>query len=138
VEKSRHAKTLGELSISAVAARRHQNRLREALVKFLLLINIDPSIDPTTVQTGGIEPWIELTKETRLDGNQLRNPSTAKTVRVRGGKPFVTDGPFAETKEFVGGFDIIECSSLDEAVEIAAAHPVAQFGSVEVREFHID
>src|SRR6478752_4035171 len=117
-------KTLGELSIWDAADRRPQNDPKEKPMKFLLLINIDPAIDPSTVESGGIEPWIELTKNTRLDGNQLRGPSTAKTVRVRGGKPFVTDGPFAETKEFVGGFDIIECSGLDEAIEIAAAHPV--------------
>ena len=47
----------------------------------------------------------------------------------------VTDGPFAETKEVVGGFDILECSSLEEAVEIAAAHPIAQMGTIEVRPF---
>ena len=45
----------------------------------------------------------------------------------------MTDGPFAETKEAVGGFDIIECGSLEEAVEIAAGHPIAQMGTIEVR-----
>jgi hypothetical protein len=47
----------------------------------------------------------------------------------------VSDGPFAETKEAVGGFDILECDSLDEAVEIAAGHPLAQIGTIEVRPF---
>jgi hypothetical protein len=47
----------------------------------------------------------------------------------------VTDGPFAETKEVVGGFDILECGSLEEAVEIAAEHPIAQMGTIEVRPF---
>jgi hypothetical protein len=54
-------------------------------------------------------------------------------VRVRDGKALVTDGPFAETREAVGGFDIIECGSLEEAVEIAAGHPIAQTGTIEVR-----
>ena len=55
-------------------------------------------------------------------------------VRYDGeGRPPVTDGPFAETKEAVGGFDIIECGSLEEAVEIASGHPVAQTGTIEVR-----
>jgi hypothetical protein len=45
----------------------------------------------------------------------------------------ITDGPFAETKEVVGGYDIIECGSLEEAVEIAAGHPVAESGTIEVR-----
>ena len=57
----------------------------------------------------------------------------ARSVRVRNGKPMVTDGPFIETKEAVGGFDLIECGSLEEAVEIAAGHPVAQTGTIEVR-----
>jgi hypothetical protein len=60
-------------------------------------------------------------------------PGAGRSVRVRGGKPIVTDGPFAETKEAVGGFDILECGSLEEAVEIAAGHPVAQVGTIEVR-----
>ena len=47
----------------------------------------------------------------------------------------LTDGPFAETKEYIGGFDIIECADLDEAIEVAAKHPVARFCSVEVRPF---
>ena len=52
---------------------------------------------------------------------------------MRDGKKLVTDGPFAETKEAVGGFDIIEAGSLEEAVEVAAGHPVAQAGTIEVR-----
>jgi hypothetical protein len=68
-----------------------------------------------------------------LTGDQLAPPRRGRTVRVRGGKRLVTDGPFAETKEAVGGFDLIDCSSLDEAVEIAASHPLAQTGAIEVR-----
>jgi len=66
-------------------------------------------------------------------GDQLASPRRARTVRVREGKRRVTDGPFAETKEAIGGFDLIECDSIEEAVEIAAAHPVAEFGTIEVR-----
>jgi len=54
-------------------------------------------------------------------------------VRVRNGKTVVADGPFAETKEAVGGFDLVEADTLQEAVEIAAGHPVAQVGTIEVR-----
>ena len=68
-------------------------------------------------------------------GDQLAPPRRARAVRVRDGKKLVTDGPFAETKEIVGGFDIIEADSLDEAVEIAAGHPIAEFGVIEVRPF---
>jgi hypothetical protein len=68
-------------------------------------------------------------------GDQLAPPRRAQSVRVRDGKKLVTDGPFAETKEILGGFDIIEADSFDEAVEIAGAHPVAEFGVLEVRPF---
>jgi hypothetical protein len=63
----------------------------------------------------------------------LAPPRRARSVRVRGGKKTVTDGPFAETKEAVGGFDLLECGSIEEAVEIAASHPLAQTGPIEVR-----
>ena len=66
-------------------------------------------------------------------GDQLAPPRRARSVRVRGGKKMVTDGPFAETKEAVGGFDLLECGSLEEAVEIAATHPLAEVGTIEVR-----
>jgi hypothetical protein len=66
----------------------------------------------------------------------LAPPRRAATVRVRDGKMNVTEGPFIETKEAIGGFDILECDSLDEAVQIAAAHPVAQVGTIEVRPYY--
>ncbi|HEY2372559.1 MAG TPA: YciI family protein [Gaiellaceae bacterium] len=68
-----------------------------------------------------------------VTGDQLAPPRRARTVRVRDGKKLVTDGPFIETKEAVGGFDILECDSLEQAVEIAAAHPLAEMGTIEVR-----
>ena len=80
-------------------------------------------------------PWLDdLQARGRwITGDQLAPPRRARSVRVRDGKPIVTDGPFAETKEAVGGFDLIEADSLDEALEIAAGHPVAQSGTIEVR-----
>jgi hypothetical protein len=68
-----------------------------------------------------------------ITGDQLTPPRRARSVRVRDGKRMVTDGPFAETKEAVGGFDLLECGSLEEAVEIAATHPLAEVGTIEVR-----
>jgi hypothetical protein len=68
-----------------------------------------------------------------LTGDQLAPPRRARSVSVRDGKTIVTDGPFAETKEAVGGFDLLECESLEEAVEIAASHPMAEAGTIEVR-----
>jgi hypothetical protein len=66
-------------------------------------------------------------------GNALQPTGTAGTVRVRNGKPLVTDGPFAETKEQLGGFYLIEARDRDEALAIAAKIPGARFGSIEVR-----
>ena len=66
-------------------------------------------------------------------GNELDRTSTATTVRMRDGKRLVTDGPFAETKEQLGGYYLIEAKDLDEAVAYAAKCPVAQVGAMEVR-----
>jgi hypothetical protein len=63
----------------------------------------------------------------------LQSVRTAATVRVREGKPLVTDGPFAETKEMLGGFFLIEARDLDEAVQLASRWPSARLGSIEVR-----
>jgi hypothetical protein len=68
-----------------------------------------------------------------LGGEGLQPTETATTVRVRGGERQLTDGPFAETKEQLGGFYLLECKNLDEAIEWAAKIPGAQSGSVEVR-----
>jgi hypothetical protein len=82
-------------------------------------------------------PWLDdlQARGIWVTGDQLAPPRRAQSVRVRDGKTLVTDGPFTETKEAVGGFDIIEADSLDHAVEIAAGHPVAQIGTIEVRPF---
>ena len=66
-------------------------------------------------------------------GNPLEQTTTASTVRVRNGKTMVTDGPFAETKEQLGGYYLVEARDLDEAISIAARIPGAKFGSIEVR-----
>lgn len=68
-------------------------------------------------------------------GSELEHPSSAVTVRVRDGETIVSDGPFAETKEFVAGFDVIDCSNLDDAIAVAARHPVSWFNCTEVRPF---
>lgn len=66
-------------------------------------------------------------------GDQLQPVTTARTVRVRGGKQLITDGPFAETREQLGGFFLIEAKDMDEAQAIAAQIPSARTGSIEVR-----
>jgi hypothetical protein len=111
-------------------------------MKYLLLVcwdaeTMNGQADPDPAETRDDEsfPWLDdlQARGAWITCDQLAPPRRARSVRVRDGKPIVTDGPFAESKEAVGGFDLIEAGSLDEAVEIAAAHPVAQTGTIEVR-----
>ena len=70
---------------------------------------------------------------TILGFQQLEEPATAKSVRIRNGRTSVVDGPFAETKEILGGFNLIEADSMEEAVRIASEFPWAKVGCIEVR-----
>ena len=111
-------------------------------MRFLLLVcwdaqRMDAQTEPDPADASEPEsfPWLDdvQARGVWVTGDQLAPPRRARSVRVRDGKRMVTDGPFAETKEAVGGFDLIECASLEEAVEIAAAHPLAEIGTIEVR-----
>ena len=110
-------------------------------MRYLLLIyneEVDPStIDPADMQ-GEMDAYNKFTEEvTRrggyLGGEALQPTSTATTVRVRNGETITTDGPFAETKEALGGYYLVNASDLDEAIKIAAMIPGAKRGSIEVR-----
>jgi hypothetical protein len=68
-----------------------------------------------------------------FSGLELEDPSQSRVVRVRDGESVVTDGPFAETKEVVGGYFLVDCKDLDTAIEIAQRVPLAGKGSVEIR-----
>ncbi len=63
----------------------------------------------------------------------LQPPSDATTVRIRRDQVLLTDGPFADTKEVIGGFSLVECADLDEALEVASKHPAASYGTIEIR-----
>ena len=71
-------------------------------------------------------------------GNELGPTSSATTVRVRDGKQLVSDGPYAEVKEALGGYYILDCPSFDDALDWAARIPTASHGAVEVRPVHVD
>jgi hypothetical protein len=73
-----------------------------------------------------------------VDGSELAPTTDATTVRVRGSETLVTDGPYAEVKEALGGYFILECPSIDEALDWAAKIPGAHHGAVEVRPVHVD
>jgi hypothetical protein len=70
-----------------------------------------------------------------VGGGVLRPGSETTTVRVRGGEVLVIDGPFAETKEQIAGYAVLECASLDEAIEVSSRHPTAKIGTFELRPF---
>jgi hypothetical protein len=110
-------------------------------MKYLCLIYQDESLARSLPQAEGEKIFgeyvvftQELNKSGRLLGsNRLQPTETATTVRVRDGKVTTTDGPFAETKEQLGGYYLIEARDLNEAIQVAAKIPSARFGSIEVR-----
>lgn len=110
-------------------------------MQYLTLIHIDPGLlaelpdaEYNRLMRGCFEKADALRQEGCLHGSQqLENPDSARTLRVRDGISRVTDGPFAETREFLAGFNLIEADSMDEAMAIAREFPWARFGSIEVR-----
>lgn len=112
---------------------------RETRMNYLLMICSDgvPTAEKTAAMEEHVPRWIQEmdARGVRKYGHALQHPGTAVTVRVRDGQTLLSDGPFAETKEFIGGFDMIECADLDEAIEVAAKHPVSWFHQIEIRPF---
>ena len=106
-------------------------------MKYMMFVCTDTEPETDQSQIPDVEKWVAENDATgrRLSGSKLAPVSTATTVRVRGGEPLVTDGPFAETKEVIVGFDILECADLDEAIEVARSHPMAWIGRMELRAF---
>jgi hypothetical protein len=109
-------------------------------MKYMVLIYFDeawgrlPLAERQEIYRGQRQLSEELTGSGKyLGGHPLHPPSSATSVRVREGKTLLTDGPFAETREHLGGFMLIDVKDLDEALEIAARGPVARVGVVEVR-----
>jgi hypothetical protein len=107
-------------------------------MKYVLLICDDESVSPSNedlLADPVHQTWLAdlERRNARLFGARLRPVATATTVRMRSGETLVSDGPFAETKDFVAGFVVVDCADLDEAIAIAAGHPYAQWGSIEIR-----
>jgi hypothetical protein len=102
------------------------------MMRFLMFVLDDPELQGTADDSA--VPWVEEVAKQRLEGDRLRPVSDATTLWPKdGGGTFVSDGPFAETKEQICGYDILECADLDEAVELAAKHPMAKLGAIELR-----
>jgi hypothetical protein len=108
-------------------------------MKYLMFICAEgmPAPDELAVIQRELPSWVnEMNgRGVRLFGRELDLPETAATVRVRDGETLVTDGPFAETKEFLAGFDVLECGDLDEAIEVMGTNPIAWFQTLELRPF---
>ena len=108
-------------------------------MRYLMLVCSDGVATPEMSATmqEHLPGWVQEMDSSgrRLLGNGLLGPDVAKTVRVRDGRTLVSDGPFADTKEFIAGFDILEAENLDEAIQIAAKHPVSWYFSIELRPF---
>jgi hypothetical protein len=106
-------------------------------MKYMMLVCTDTEPETDESKIPDIHVWVAENDAAgrRVEGNQLAPTSAATTVRVRGGEVLLTDGPFAETKEVIVGFDILECADLDEAIAVAAAHPMAWAGRLELRPY---
>ena len=104
-------------------------------MKYMLIHVIDPTAEHSTDGMPAFDSWLEevQARGVSLHGDRLRGVDDATTVQVRDQEVLISDGPFAETKEQIAGYDVIECADLDEAIEIAAKHPTAWLGTIEVR-----
>ena len=110
-------------------------------MQYLLLIYDDEkkmAALPEAEQNAIFGAYFEFTKSIKQSGHHrggdaLKPVSTATSVRVRDGKTLATDGPFAETREQLGGYYLVEAKDLDEAIAIAARIPSAKYGTIEVR-----
>ena len=107
-------------------------------MQYALMIYTEPGYAealPEAERAAAHADFLALAEDPRhVGGAQLQPAETATCVRVAGGRTLMTDGPFADTKEVLGGFALVEAANLDEAIELAASIPVTRFGGVvEIR-----
>jgi hypothetical protein len=115
-------------------------------MKYLLIHYIDESVlswdeDGHEVADRDFDQELEawdaemITRGILVGGAALRPVRETTTLRVRGDEVLISDGPFAETKEQIAGYSVLECADLDEAIEVSARHPTAKIGTFELRPF---
>ena len=104
-------------------------------MRYMMFVATDPEAEPFVPEEDNIGEWVAdvEARGLRVIGERLRPVEDATLVRVRGGELLVTDGPFTESKEWIAGFDVLDCRDLDEAIEVASRHPMARFGRIELR-----
>jgi hypothetical protein len=107
-------------------------------MRYMMFVATDLDPDRSGDADVYIKDWVAENDERgiRVLGERLRPPADATLVRKRNGEVLVTDGPFTESKEWIAGFDILECDDLDQAIEVASRHPMARNGRIELRPFH--
>jgi hypothetical protein len=105
-------------------------------MEFLMFVCTDTEPDTDTQPEPDIEEWVAEGERRgiRKQGDRLAPKAEARTVRVRNGENLIIDGPFTESKEWIAGYDLLECKDIDEAVEYASRHPMARRGRIEVRQ----
>ena len=103
-------------------------------MRFLMLVLTDPELSEPQETPLTIQEWVEEAygSARAVEGDRLRPTTEARTIRRRRGEVIVSDGPFAEAYELIGGFDVLECETIDEAVELASRHPMAANGVIEL------
>ncbi len=105
-------------------------------MQFIFFVCHEEPFTPPEELQPDVRAWVDETTRSgkRLTGDRLRPPEEARTLRVRDGRMVIQDGPFAQTKVKIGGYDLVECENMDEAVAMAAQHPMAKLGTIEVRQ----
>ena len=111
-------------------------------MKYLMFVCTDPDGNPDEPADGtlDVDDWVAKHDGagTRLIGERVHPLAEAVSVRRKDGELLVTQGPYAETTDWIVGFDVLECADLDEAVNIAAEHPMAAGGRLELRAFWVE
>ncbi len=110
-------------------------------MKYMMLFWVDESAEATADEDAAtmvaVKSWVDQMTEhgVLVHGGALRSAGEAAIVHVRDGEVLVSDGPFAETKEQIGGYCVVECADLDAAIRLAAGHPLARTAKVEMRPY---
>jgi hypothetical protein len=129
---------------SSIGEPRHDEHDDGGAMKFLLIHYFDENDLDFSAEPDEDDPlerelhaWlVEMNSAgIELHGGRLRPASEAVTLQVRAGERLLSDGPFAETKEQIAGFDVLQCDSLADAIEVASRHPSARLGTFELRQF---
>ena len=104
-------------------------------MQYMLLIYTDSTAPNLPTDDTSIADWTAEVERrgVTLGGDRLRPPSDSTTIKVRHGELSITDGPYLETQEWIAGYDILECDSLNDAIDIASRHTMARHGAIEIR-----